>query len=82
MSKTDRLGKVLVASQSAGNISRNGGDFHRVCEPCTQMVAAAAQENLSLTVESPKGSRMDDSIAVALVLCAPFGQWLVDVSAS
>ena len=82
VSKADRLGEVLVDSQCAGNISRNGGDFHRVCEPSAQVVAAATQENLSLAVEPPKGPGMDDSIAVALVLCAPFGQWLLDVSAS
>ena len=81
VSKADRLGEVLVDSQCAGNISRNGGDFHRVCEPCAQVVAAAAQENLSLAVEPPKGPGMDDSIAVALVLRAPFGRWFVDVSA-
>ena len=52
-----------------------------MCEPCAQVIAAAAQENLSLAVETSKGPGMDDSIAVALVLCAPLRWWFMDVSA-
>ena len=81
VSKRDRLGEVLVESQRSGNIPCNGSDFHRVCEPCAQVVTAAAQENLSLAVESTKSPGMDDSIAVALVLRAPFGRRLMDVTA-
>jgi len=81
VAKRDRLGEILVESQCAGDVPGDGGDLHRVCQPCAQVVAAAAQENLCLAVESPKGPGVDDPIAVALVLCAPLRRRLVDVSA-
>ena len=79
--KRNRLGEILVESQRAGDIPGDGGDLHRMCEPRAQVVAAAAQENLCLAVESSKGPGVDDPIAVALVLCAPLRRRLVDFSA-
>ena len=79
--KRNRLGKILVESQRAGDIPGDGGHLHCVCEPRAQVVAAAAQENLCFAVESSKGPGVDDPIAVALVLCPPFRRRLVDFSA-
>jgi hypothetical protein len=51
-----------------------GGDFNRVREPRAQMVAGAVEKNLRLVFEPAEGARMDDAVAVALVMGAPFGR--------
>src|SRR5690242_18064397 len=36
------------------------------------MVASAVEKNLRLVFEATESARMDDSVAVTLILCAPF----------
>src|SRR5664279_5518248 len=38
------------------------------------MVASAVEENLRLVFEPAEGARVDDAVAVALIMCAPFGR--------
>src|ERR1019366_1849043 len=43
-------------------------------EPRAQMVAGTIEENLRLVFEPAEGARVDDTVAVALLMCAPFGR--------
>ena len=48
-------------------------------EACAQVLPAAAEEHLCLVLQSAKGARMDNAVAVALKLGAPLGRssgWL------
>ena len=72
----DGLGEIGVQPERAGDVARDGGDFHRVGEPRAEMVARAVEKNLRLVFEPAEGARVDDAVTVALVLGAPFGRRL------
>src|SRR5581483_8585329 len=74
MREGNRFRQIGIQSQRAGNVARNGCDFNRVREPRAQMVAGAVEKNLCLVFEPAKGARMNDAVAVTLILCAPFGR--------
>ncbi len=74
MRERDGLGQIGVQPERAGDVARDGGDFHRVREPRAEMVAGAVEKNLRLVFEPAEGARVDDAVAVALVLGAPFGR--------
>ena len=69
--------KISVQFQRAGDVARDGGDFNRVREPRAQMVAGAVEKNLRLVFQPAEGARMDDAVAVALVMRAPFRRGLL-----
>ena len=70
------FGEVLIELQRAGDIARNRRDFHRVRQPRAEVVAGAVEKDLRLVFEPAEGARVNDSIAVPLVLRAPFGRRL------
>ncbi len=70
----DGLGQVRVQPQRAGDVARDGGDFDRVREARAEMIAGAVEKNLRLVFEPAEGARMDDAVAVALIMRAPVGR--------
>src|SRR6185503_15435397 len=68
------LGEIGIEPERLGDIARNGGDFHGVGEPRAEVIAGAVEEDLGLVFEAAEGAGMDDAIAIALVLRAPFGR--------
>ena len=75
----DGFGQVGVQPQRAGDVARDGGDFNRVRQPRAEMVAGAVEKNLRLVFEPAEGARMDDAVAVALVMRAPVGRRFRDI---
>src|ERR1051325_748924 len=73
VSKRDGLGEIRVEPERLGDIARDGGDFDGVGKPGAEMVAGAVEEDLGFVFEPAEGARMDDAVAIALVLSAPFG---------
>src|SRR5256886_9890859 len=71
----DGLRQVFVELERSGDVAGDGGDFYRVRQPRAQMVAAAVQEDLGFIFEPAKGARVNDAIAVALIMCAPVGRF-------
>src|SRR5450432_2187008 len=82
MRERDGFRQVHVELQRAGDVARDGGDFNRVREARAQMVAGAVEENLRLVFEPAESARMDDAVAVALVMRAPFGRGFRMVAAA
>ena len=74
MRQGNRFGQVFIELQRAGDVPRNRGDFHGVRQARAQMIAGAVEKNLGFVFEPAEGARMDDAVAVALVLGAPFGR--------
>ncbi len=72
----DGLGQVLIQPQRAGDVARDGGHLHRVREPRAEVIAGAVEKNLGLVFEPAEGAGMNDAVAVALVMRAPFGRRL------
>src|SRR5689334_24436538 len=68
VSERNRFGEVLVEPQGAGDVAGNARDFHRVSEAGAQMIASAVEEHLGLVLEAAKCARMDDAVAIALIL--------------
>ena len=79
MRERDGFGQVLVQLQRAGDVARDGGDFDGMREPRAEMVAGAVEKNLRLVFEPAEGARMDDAVAVALVMRAPLGRRFRDI---
>ena len=73
MSEGDGFGEVLVDAEGAGDVAGDGGDLHGVGEAGPQVVAGAVEEDLGLVFEPAEGARVDDAVAVALVLGSPVG---------
>jgi hypothetical protein len=84
MRERDGFRQILVQFQRAGDVARHGGDFNGVGQPRAQMIAGAVEKNLRLVFQPAKGARMNDPVAVALVLRAPdrgrFGVFAAAVS--
>src|ERR1035441_10842883 len=70
----DGLYQVGVQTERAGNVARDGGDFHRMREARAEVVAGAVEKNLRFVFKPSEGARMNDAVAVTLVLGAPFGR--------
>jgi len=71
----DRLGQVLIELERTRNVPRDTGHFHSMGEASAEMVAGAVEEDLGFVFEAPKGSRVDDTITIPLILRAPFGRF-------
>ena len=71
----DGFGQVFIQLQGTGDVAGDGGDFHRMRQPCAQMVARAVQEHLRLVFEPAKRARVNDAVAIALVVGAPVGRF-------
>jgi hypothetical protein len=65
------LGQTLVQPQRAGDVARDGGDFNGVRKARAQMIAGAVEKNLRFVFEPAKSARMNNPVAVALVMRAP-----------
>ena len=80
MGQGDRLGQIFIQSQRPRNISGDGGHLHRMRKAGAEMVAGAIKKNLRFVFEPPKCAGVDDSVAIPLILGAPFGRDLVVVA--
>ena len=58
----------------AGDVARDGGDLDGMRQAGAKVIAGAVEKNLRLVFEPAKGARMDDAVAVALVMGAPGGR--------
>ena len=67
MAQADRLGQVFVAGKGAGQRAPELRDLGRVGESVAVVVAFIVDEDLRLVLETTKGGRMDDPVAVPLV---------------
>ena len=76
----DGFGEVGVEAQRAGEVARDGGDFDGVREPRAEVIAGAVEKNLGLVFQPAEGARMNDAVAVALVLRAPERWWFLKLS--
>ena len=77
------LGQVFVDGESAGNVARDASDFHRVRKTRAEVVAGAVEKYLRLIFQAAKCARMDDAVAIALIMGAPFGRrFVMNASAS
>src|ERR1700730_16891441 len=65
-----RLGEIDVQSQRASNGTRDLRHLDRMSQTVAKVIGIAAREDLSLVFETPKSSRMDDAVAVALEVVA------------
>ena len=70
----DGFGEVFVEIEGAGDVAGDASDFDGVGEAGAEMIAGAIEENLGLIFEAAEGAGMNDAIAVALVMGAPFGR--------
>ena len=68
MAERDRLGKIVVESQGAGDRASDLRDLDRMGEPGAGMIALVIDEDLGLVGEAAERGRMDDPVAVALEL--------------
>ena len=68
------LRQVLIQPQRAGDVARDGGDFNGVREARAQVIAGAVEKNLRFVFEPAKSARMNDPVAVALVMRPPIGR--------
>ena len=62
-----RLGQILVQRQHPRDRARDLGHLERMGQPGAVIVAFVLHEDLGLVLETAKGGRMDDPVAVALV---------------
>ncbi len=72
MRERDGFRQVLVQLQRPRDVACDGGDFHGMRQARAEVVAGAIQEDLGLVFQTTEGARVDDAVAVALVLRAPF----------
>ena len=68
------LGQVGIQPQGAGDVARDGGDLDGMRQARAEMVAGAVEKNLRLVFETAEGARMDDAVAITLVMRAPRGR--------
>ncbi len=79
----DGLGEVLVQLEGASDIAGDRGDFHRVGEARAQVIPGAIEKHLRFVFKAPKRPRVDDAVAVALVVGPQFRRrFLVDPAAA
>src|SRR5437870_601428 len=76
MGEGDGLGQVFIQAQGAADVSRNGGNFHRMGQPRAQMIAGAVEKDLRFVFQASKRAGMDYAIPIPLVFSAPFGRRL------
>src|SRR5437667_2417893 len=70
VTERDRLRQVLVQSEGSSGAARDLGDLDRVRQARAEVVSLVGYEDLRLVLVTPEGSRVDDAVAVARVLCA------------
>src|SRR5215212_1332364 len=66
VSEAERLRKVLIQPERAGDGAADLRDFDAVGEPDPKVIAVGCYEDLSLVAKPAEGDRMDDPVAVAL----------------
>src|ERR1035441_4114146 len=74
MRERNGLSQIPVQPQRTGDVARDGGDFNGVREARAKVIAGAIEKNLRFVFEPPKSARMNDPVAVALIMRAPFGR--------
>ena len=79
--QADRLGQRLVEPQRVGNRASNLRHLERMCQSRAIQVALVIDEHLRLVHEPPERGRVNDAIAIALVLAA-VGRWRLFYSAA
>ncbi len=70
VSQRNGLGQIFVSAQVAGNRTGNLGDFKAVRQACAEQIAFMIDKNLGLVFEAPKGSGVNNTVAVALKFTA------------
>ncbi len=68
--QADRLGQRLVEPQRTGDRPADLRHLQRMRQPCSVEITFVVDEDLRLVHEPPEGRRVDDAIAIALVLAA------------
>lgn len=76
MGESDGFSEIFVQLEGAGDIAGDGRDFDGVGEASAEMITGAIEEDLSFVFEAAEGAGMDDAIAIALVMGAPFRGFL------
>src|SRR5208282_6558723 len=74
MRERNGFSQIPVQPQRAGDVARDGGDFNGVREARAEVIAGAVEKNLRFVFEPAKSARMNDPVAVALIMSAPFGR--------
>src|SRR6185437_2167640 len=80
--KRDGFGEVFVQLERARDVPRDRGDFHRVSQAGAEMIAGAIEKDLGFVFEAAEGARMDDAVAVALILGPPRGRGFAEFAAA
>jgi hypothetical protein len=80
--ESDGFGKVFVELKGTGDVPRNRGDFDGVSQARAEVIAGSVEEDLGFILEAAKGAGMNDAVAVALILGAPFGGGFVVFAAA
>jgi hypothetical protein len=76
--KGQGFGQILVKIEGSGESPRNLGDFKRVSQPGSVVIAFVIEKHLGFLLQSAKSRRMDNAVAVALEICAR-RTWIFDV---
>src|SRR4051812_34908110 len=82
MSECNRFREVLIQSQRPRNVPGDADDFDGVRQSCPQMIATAIEENLRLVFEPAESARVDDAVAVALIVRAPLRRLFLEFAAT
>src|SRR5688572_17513638 len=69
--ESDGLGEIFIEPQRPRDVPGNACDLNRVRETRAEMIARAVQEDLRLVLKPAKPARVNDAVAIALVLRAP-----------
>ena len=77
----DRFRQIFIEGKGPGDGPANGGNFNRMGQPRSQVIAGAVQKNLGFVFEPPKCARMNDPGAVALKF-SPIGVALLRIFSS
>src|SRR5262245_57660462 len=78
----DGFGEIFVEAEGAGDIARNGSDFHRMRQAGAKMIAGAIEKDLRLIFEAAKRARVDHAVAIPLVVSPPFGRVFFEFAAA
>ena len=82
VSQRDGFCEVFVKAEGTCDIASDGGHFHGVGKPGSEMITSAIEEHLGFVFEPPERTRMNYPVAVALVMGAPVRRRFVVNSAA
>ena len=77
MRKTDGLDQIFIQSQRASDGAAQLRDFQRMGKPRAKQVTLMIYKNLGLVDQAPKGRRVNNAIAIPLIVAAGGRYWLI-----